>query len=207
MASSACSARLDSSDALTGECDQRLIGVQTRVAAAEVALFLKLLDRFERGRGDQRESRGRYRRDSLDALSRTAAHGPSRSDVLPSDDGAVVAELERGAGDTTSCGDASLASSGTAYWCGDRETKLLHEKFNLKQLILSEATLICTTDQCLIVAADNLLSGSFPARFIVNDTVAGHVDAHIGRGLVRAFAEDLGGTFHCSTGKISMSRL
>ena len=70
-----------------------------------------------------------------DAFRITAAHGPSRSDVLPSDDGAVVAELDRGAGDTTGSGDASQASGSTAYWSGDRDTELLHEKFDLEQLI------------------------------------------------------------------------
>ena len=42
----------------------------------------------------------------------------------------------------------------------------------------------------LVVAADDLLAGSLAACLVIEDAETGHVDTHIGRGFVRAFAED-----------------
>ena len=43
----------------------------------------------------------------------------------------------------------------------------------------------------VVVTADDLLAGSFLAECIIADAVPGHVDAHVSRRLIRAFAVDL----------------
>ncbi len=66
---------------------------------------------------------------------------------------------------------------------------LLHDELDLVCFVLA-GIVFYDFFKRLVVAADDLLAGSFPARIIIKDAESSHVDAHIGRGLVRAFAED-----------------
>ena len=65
---------------------------------------------------------------------------------------------------------------------------LLHDQFDLVCLVL--AGIIFYDLLKSLVAADDLLAGSLAACLVIEDAETGHVDTHIGRGFVRAFAED-----------------
>ena len=67
---------------------------------------------------------------------------------------------------------------------------LLKEQFDLAYFILCTGTGNQSV-HALVIAADDLLTGSFLAYFIINDTVACHVNTHICRRFVRAAAHDL----------------
>ena len=73
---------------------------------------------------------------------------------------------------------------------GGGNARLIHQ-----QLELAHAALVAETHadiaERLIVAADDLLAGGLAAGLVVNDAVARHVDAHIGRGVIGTFAGDL----------------
>lgn len=73
---------------------------------------------------------------------------------------------------------------------GGGNARLIHQ-----QLELAHAALVAETHadiaERLIVAADDLLAGGLAAGVVINDAVARHVDAHIGRGMIGTFAGDL----------------
>ena len=64
---------------------------------------------------------------------------------------------------------------------------LVHQHLDFNDFFLRTGA-VCHSHHRLIIAADNLLTGGFPAHFVVHNAVARHVDAHIGRRLVRTFA-------------------
>ena len=68
-----------------------------------------------------------------------------------------------------------------------RKVLLVHQHLDFNDLFLRTGA-VCHSHHCLIIAADNLLTGGFPAHFVIHNTVARHVDAHISGRLVRAFA-------------------
>ena len=75
-----------------------------------------------------------------------------------------------------------------------RSMSLFQKKFDLTYLFFCTGT----GKQCgtaLVVAANNLLTGSLTAYFIINNTVTCHIDTHICRRFVRAFSHD--GFKHC----------
>ena len=66
---------------------------------------------------------------------------------------------------------------------------LFHEKFQLENFLLCAGPFGLAVNG-LIVTADDLLFGGFPAGFVVNDTVSCHIDTHISWGLIWALSED-----------------
>jgi len=67
---------------------------------------------------------------------------------------------------------------------------LFQQKLNLINFFFAA----CSANQsfhALIISADDLLTCSFLADFIINDAVTGHINAHICGRFVRALAHDL----------------
>ena len=67
---------------------------------------------------------------------------------------------------------------------------LFQKKFDLTYFLFCSRTGEKGT-AALVIAADDLLTGCITAYLIVDDTVSGHIDSHICRRFVRAFAHDL----------------
>ncbi len=72
----------------------------------------------------------------------------------------------------------------------DRNPSLVHEHLDLDYLRI-RAGAKKQSLQGVIVSADDLLAGDFPAYLVVTDTVSRHIYAHIGGRLVRALPIDL----------------
>ena len=79
----------------------------------------------------------------------------------------------------------------------DGDAGLLHQQLQLEHRLLADGALTLAAQRG-VVAADDLLAGGLADRLVVEDAVAGHVDAHVGWGFVRALAQDLlkGGAQH-----------
>ena len=105
---------------------------------------------------------------------------------LAGDDGAV-GQLDGGRGRTGLI--CALECGG-----GDRTVRGGYVRLIHQQLELAHAALVAETHadiaERLIVAADDLLAGGLAAGIVVDDAVARHVDAHIGRGMIGTFAGD-----------------
>ena len=56
----------------------------------------------------------------------------------------------------------------------------IHKKLDLLSFFLGSITLEKGIE-CCVVAADDLLTGSFTAGFIITDTVSGHIYTHVCR--------------------------
>ena len=69
------------------------------------------------------------------------------------------------------------------------DARLLHQKFNLINRFLVRAVLAALAKR-VVITADNLLPRSQTGRLVVNDAVSCHINAHVGRGLVRRRAEN-----------------
>lgn len=67
---------------------------------------------------------------------------------------------------------------------------MTHEKLNLESLLLCFGAVSHTGDS-LVISSDDLLPGGFSAGLVINNTVTGHIDAHIGGRVVGTLAEDL----------------
>ena len=69
------------------------------------------------------------------------------------------------------------------------DMRLFHQQFQFEDFVFFLGAVYQTCFR-LIITADDLLTGSLLAYFIVDDAVSSHVDTHVCRRFVRALAED-----------------
>ena len=74
----------------------------------------------------------------------------------------------------------------TILWC---DMCLLHQQFQLEDFVFFFGT-IYQSGLCLIIPADDFLTGSLLAYLIIDDTISSHIDPHVCRRFVRAFTEN-----------------
>ena len=65
--------------------------------------------------------------------------------------------------------------------------RLLHQHFEFLKAVFTLAVTFLVA-QALVVTADNLLFRSLAAHLVIDNAVACHIHAHIGRAFVRTFA-------------------
>ena len=167
-----------------GERNEKLIGVQARIVASEVD-GLQLLDRSNGFRRDELLL-VRNAGVCLQDIHNRGSGGTEEISGLSGDDGAVL---------HFNCGSrktgflrALLGFYGNRTVHG-RDVCLLEQKLLLVKLFLSGKSL-ADIDGARVVAADDLLLGGPAADIVVADGKTGHIDAHVGRRLVRAFVHD-----------------
>ena len=167
-----------------GERNEKLIGVQARIVASEVD-GLQLLDRSNGFCGDELLL-VRNAGVCLQDIHNRGSGGTEEISGLSGDDGAVL---------HFNCGSrktgflrALLGFYGNRTVHG-RDVCLLEQKLLLVKLFLSGKSL-ADIDGARVVAADDLLLGGPAAGIVVADGKTGHIDAHVGRRLVRAFVHD-----------------
>ena len=167
-----------------GERNEKLIGVQARIMASEVD-GLQLLDRSNGFCGDELLL-VRNAGVCLQDIHNRGSGGTEEIPGLSGDDGAVL---------HFNCGSrktgffrALLGFYGNRTVHG-RDVCLLEQKLLLVKFFLSGKSL-ADIDGARVVAADDLLLGGPAAGIVVADGKTGHIDAHVGRRLVRAFVHD-----------------
>ena len=168
-----------------GQGDQNLVGVEAGILAAEIG-GLQLLDRLN--------GPGRHQLDFLvdarqlfQGVEQGRGSGAQQGTGLAGDDGAVR-QLDGGGGQA-----AGLFGAGVSHLfhrpAAHRQACLVDQQLQLEAVVLGGAAHFLVA-QALHVAAQNLLQRGLAADFVVNDAVAGHVDAHVGGGAVGALAGD-----------------
>ena len=167
-----------------GERNEKLIGVQARIVASEVD-GLQLLDRSNGFCGDELLL-VRNAGVCLQDIHNRGSGGTEKISGLSGDDGTVL--------------HFNCSSGKTGFFCTllgfygcrtvhGRDVCLLEQKLLLVKLFLSGKAL-ADIDGARVVAADDLLLGGPAAGIVIADGKAGHVDAHVGGRLVRAFVHN-----------------
>ena len=165
--------------------DEDLVGVQARVAAAQVA-GLEGLDRLDGLLGEQVD---------VPVDARQALEGVEQHRRAAAQQGGGLAQLDGAVGQLD--GGGGRPGRGRQVQCGPhhRPVLLLHAQARHEQGdppgLDRVGHIALLGHERLVVAADDLLPARLAADLVVADAVAGHVDAHVrGRG-VGGGAQDL----------------
>ena len=168
----------------TGQGDQHFIAVQPGVVAAQIP-GLEDLDGLQGRGGDQfllRIDAGAF----LDGVHQGGGRGAEQGGG-PAGDQTAVPQFD-GAGRMSG---QLLAGQGRGIYLAllRLETGLLEQQLHTEKLRPGGIALLNIAG-CMIIAAQDLLPGRFPAYLVIADGEAYHIDAHIGGGTVGALAQD-----------------
>jgi len=155
--------------------DQHLVGVQARGVVAE-HVELHALHRLDDAAGDE-IGLLRHPADALDGVEQRRGGGAEQVGGLAGDDPSV-SQFD---GHGRFCGRIRLDAGGDSAGAEiGIYTGLVHQQFDLVDFLLRSQR-PAVIDLGPVIAADDLIAAGILSGLVVDDTVAGHVHAHVGR--------------------------
>ena len=125
----------------------------------------------------------------LEGIQEQGGAGAEQGTAFRGQDGAVL-EFDGGGGGAGAGTVQAVLRRDRGHPVGRGDARPLHQEGDLVHLGF-RGLAVGEVAEGRVVAADDFLQGGFAAHLVVRDAVAGHVHAHVRRGLVGGFAVDV----------------